>query len=158
VKWRRASLVLLGAGVACSASATVGGPVRVAIAPSITVPQGILDGTQTLDLVVYSTSTGAGCDAASGVATGVTASTSKVATASLGTTSCAATADFCGSLTITESTTPMVFAAKALDASGNVLAYGCTTATVDEDTLAVSIKMQRNIPPAVCGDGVIEVG
>ena len=160
MKWRRASLVLLGAGVACgaSASATTDGPVRVAIAPSITVPQGILDGTQTLDLVVYSTSTGAGCDATSGEATGVTTSTSKVATASLGTTNCAATADFCGSLTISESTTPMVFAAEALDANGNVLAYGCTTASVDEDTLAVSITMQRYIPPAVCGDGVIGVG
>ncbi len=131
---------------------------RVAIAPSITVPEGILDGAQTLNLVVYSTSVGAGCNATSGEATGVTTSTSKVATASLGTTNCAAGATFCGSLTISESTTPMVFAAKALDASGNVLAYGCTTATVDEDTLAVSITMQRNIPPAVCGDGVVETG
>ena len=48
------------------------------------------------------------------------------------------------------------FFAQALDASNAVIANGCATATVNQDTLAVSITMQRFVPPATCGNGVIE--
>ena len=86
----------------------------------------------------------------------MTAATPKVATQSLGTTDCASSAKFCGSLTLTQSSDVYVFAAQALDASNAVIANGCATATVNQDTLAVSITMQRFITPAVCGNGIIE--
>jgi len=148
-------LAFTGVGLACSA--TSGGSVHLSVAPSILFPQGVLDNAETLNLTIYDgTKNTIACDAAGALPTGVSASTPKVATQTLGTTNCTGTAKFCGSLTITKSTDVFVFAAQALDASNAVIANGCATATVNQDTLAVSIMMQRFVPPATCGNGIIE--
>jgi len=153
---RRASipLVLTGLALACSTSGSNG--VSVSLAPSILFPQGVLDSAVALNLTVYDEKNGVACDATGALPTGVTSSTPKVATQALETTNCASTAKFCGSLTLTQSSDVYVFAAQALDASNAVIANGCATATVNQDTLAVSITMQRFITPAVCGNGIIE--
>ena len=154
---RSAGLSILFTGVGLACSTTSGDAVHIAIAPSIVFPQGVLDSAETLNLTVYDgTKNAVACDAAGALATGVTSTTPKVATQSLGTTSCTGGAKFCGTLTITKSPDVFVFTAQALDASNAVLANGCATATVNQDTLAVAITMQRFVPPATCGNGVVE--
>jgi hypothetical protein len=157
---RRASLplVLTGLGLACSPSGGgAGNAVNVAVAPSVVFPEGVLDSATTLNLTVYDgTEGGVGCDANGALPTGVTSSTPKVASATLGTTNCTASAKFCGTLTLTRSSDVLVFAAQALDASGAVIANGCAPDTVNQAALTVSITMQRYLTPAVCGNGVIE--
>jgi hypothetical protein len=79
-----------------------------------------------------------------------------VAERALAATGCAAGARFCGDVPVEKSATPRVFAATARDAAGAAVAIGCTTAKVDQERLALRIRLLRYLEPAVCGDGRIQ--
>ena len=71
---------------------------------------------------------------------------------------CAAGSKFCGNLTLAQSKTDLVFAAIGKDSNGNVAGNGCTRKSVNQEAVPVQITMVRFLPPAVCGDGMIEPG
>ena len=52
---------------------------------------------------------------------------------------------------------PLVFQAVGL-AGGAPLAVGCATAAVNSDPFYVSLSMLRYVAPAVCGDGILQIG
>jgi hypothetical protein len=136
-----------------SCAARVEGDVRVGVAPALVFPAGVLDAAASLEVSVFNASDGVSCDAASGRALGVTASTRKVGSGLLGESGCAAGARFCGTFSIQKDPGARIFAALARTANGDDLAAGCAAAKVDEDTLSVRIEMVRAFRPDVCGDG-----
>jgi hypothetical protein len=151
----RGLAVAVGAAVvACSSAGS--GPVSVPVAPTLLFPRDVLENATSVSLVVYAQTSSVTCDASTGQVAGVTSSTPKVDSATLGACPAGSTAKFCGTLTITESSSALVFGATATDASGNVIAYGCASSVVDAASLSLSISMVQNIPAATCGDGVIE--
>lgn len=107
-------------------------------------------------LVVYSQSSGVACTPATGLLTGVTASTTQVDSTSLTPCGGPSSSSFCGTLSITESTTPFVFGATAFTSSGATLASGCSTDTVNATALSLSLTMVAAAPIATCGNGVLE--
>lgn len=56
-----------------------------------------------------------------------------------------------------DASTPLIFQALG-SANGKPLAVGCTTAAVNSDPFYVTMSMLRYVAPAVCGDGVLQVG
>ena len=141
------ALTLLSLGVACSASDDP----NVHLAPSLVFPKGLLDTVNTVSVKVYDATTGVGCDAAKGTVKGLAAQ-APLASKDLGTTGCAPGAKFCGDVQLEKSEDARVFAAQAFTAGNTTpVASGCTTATVNQDTLSVQITMLRFVPPAVCG-------
>src|SRR5437762_13871982 len=107
------SLAFAGVAVAACTANKGGDALRVSIAPTILLPKALLDDATVLSLDVYdATTTGVGCDAKTGLPTGVDANTSKVASQALGTDGCG-TSKFCGPVTLTESQDLLVFAAVA---------------------------------------------
>jgi len=146
----------IGLGVLAFACGQGTGDVRVSLAPTIAMPRGLLDNVQKLTITVYDAVGGVSCDTSTGKAAGVTDKTPKVATKDLGTTNCQAPAKFCGDLSITSSDTPRVFAAVALGANNVEIADGCAQIKVNQEKLPLTITMQRNVPPAVCGDGILQ--
>jgi hypothetical protein len=156
----RHHLVFALAAVACSQ----GGPsAPVSVAPSLVFPQGILSEVSTISLDVYNTSSGVACTAATASSTGVPTGPSPlpatIAQTQLSMTGCTTPgATFCATLPLTESTTPLVFAAVGKGSMGNVVANGCTSVMVSQEAVTVTITMQRYIAPAMCGDGIVEVG
>ena len=156
--WLRPLLTLAPfAPLAAACGAPRAQPVLVAVAPSIVMPRALLDNATSLALTVYDGTTSAvTCNPATGQITGASASTAKVASVSLGTSSCPPGFKFCGSLQVTRSTDPLVFTAVATNASNATIATGCTTATMNQDTLDVDVTMIRFVPPATCGNGIVE--
>lgn len=130
-------------------------PVRVSVAPSLVFPQGLLDGVDKLVLTVLDTSTGAACDPAAGAVSGADAAP-KLLTKELAKSPCSPGVKFCGDLDLEKTSADRIFSAQASASDGTVLAVGCATAKVDQDALPLSIKMVRYVPPAQCGNGVIE--
>jgi hypothetical protein len=68
-------------------------------------------------------------------------------------------------LTVEVSPSPQIFYAIGVNGSGTTLASGCTSAIVDpmtKDAAAIPqtilITLQPIIPPATCGNGIVEVG
>jgi hypothetical protein len=149
----RAASVALVVAAACSAERE---PVQVAFAPTILAPEDVLTNAATVTLVVYDTNTGAGCDAKTGIVTGMPSS-APLASSAL-TRSCMAGSGgtFCGQLMMQQSSDTLVFGATALTSVKAAIAYGCTVGTVNESSLTLNIKMIRNVPTPNCGDGVIE--
>lgn len=128
--------------------------VEVHLSPTLVVPHGLLDSVHSLKVTVYE---GVSCDVASGKVSG-TAGKTPVATTDLRSTGCAAPARFCGDLSITTSSTPRIFSAvaKASESDTVEIADGCAQLKVDQEKLPLTITMQRNVPPAVCGDGILQ--
>lgn len=135
---------------ACSSNDSVG----VRVGPTILMPSALLDNVQKLTLTVVDTSSGADCDAGTGVTSGDLSQ--PILTKDLATSGCANGAKFCGDVKITESDHVLVFAAAGFDGNGAQVANGCGKVTVNQDALPVQITMKRFISPSNCGDGVIQ--
>lgn len=141
----RLFFVALPLGLACSSS---GGSVE--LAPTIVLPQDLLDGVTELKISVYRTTDGLGCDATSGTVSGLTTQLA-LATKDLGQSNCASGAKFCGDVSLDKGNDPLVFAAQAFVGTGSApVASGCTTATPNQDTLQIKITMLRTLPPSSC--------
>jgi hypothetical protein len=69
---------------------------------------------------------------------------------------CAANVKFCGTLKVDESATPVVFAAVGKNANSIEVADGCAKQVINQDQVTFSIAMQRNTPPSVCGNNMID--
>ncbi len=138
-------------------------PASVAVAPSLVFPRDLLGEISAIHLQVFDTASGVACStstaAMTGVPTGPSPLPNALAATDLGTSGCTTPgAKFCGTLPLTESKTPLVFAAVGKGSAGNVVANGCTSTLVNQEAVTVPITMVRFIPPAVCGDGIVEVG
>ncbi len=126
-------------------------PVRTSIVASFSAPRGLLDKAKQLELRVLEGQ--ATCDPSKGAVTDSGAR--EIAKSNLGKESCPENVKFCGTVAVDKSDSPRVFEAKASGSSG-VLAVGCTTATVAEDSVPIAIKMFRFLAPSVCGDGTLQ--
>ena len=159
--FRRSALVslatlILAAGLSVVPACGAGDePVRADIVTSFTVPRGVLEKAKQLELRVLDGQVA--CDDATGAVTlpGGDSAAREIAKSNLGQQGCPPNVKFCGTVSIEKSATPRVFEAKAR-AGSNVLAVGCTTATIEQDAVPISIKMFRFLAPAVCGDGTIQ--
>jgi hypothetical protein len=136
----------LAAAAACSSSDS---SVRVAIAPTIVFPHGVLGSVTKLTLQVYNAGDGVDCDATKGTTKG---SAAAIATKDLASAGCPANAKFCGDVQVDTSSDARVFLAQGF-ATGNAtpIASGCTKAVVSQATAQVQIKMLRFAPAATCG-------
>jgi hypothetical protein len=143
------ALGLVVAGEACSGANP---PADVGVAPSLVFPGGLLQSVAQVVVREYYVGPAA-CQPATGVVTGAGAPD---ATTTLSQTGCTGGDVWCGSMQITTSEAPRIFAAEADDASGVALAVGCIGAVVDQATQPISVTMARVAVTAVCGDGVIQ--
>jgi hypothetical protein len=128
-------------------------PVRTSIVPAFSMPRGMLDKAKRLELRVLDGQVT--CDETTGLTT-AGGPAHELVKKDLDSTGCAANAKFCGNVSIDKSSAPRVFEAKAKDSGGGVLAVGCATAKIEQDTAAVTIKMFRFLAPPVCGDGTLQ--
>ena len=144
-------LALVAGGGGCSSAESS----PVSFAPTLLFPTGLLDSVQSVALTVYDASDGVSCDAPSGNAVGVTAQTPMISSTTPAATGCTGGAKFCESLTVPQSAATRIFAALASDTSGRSLAVGCASSVVNQDSLAIAIKMLRFVAPSVCGDNVV---
>jgi hypothetical protein len=147
----------LAVGVLAAACSQHGGDdLRVSLSPTLVMPRGLLDNVQTLTVAVYDAVGGVDCDTTTGQATGTSGATPVIAPTKLDTVGCVAPAKYCGTLTISSSSKQRVFAAVALDSNKTEIADGCTKVVVNQESLPLTIQMQRNVPPSVCGDGTVQ--
>lgn len=146
------SLMVSGLYSGCAPSEE---PVRTSIVPSFTAPRGVLDKAKQLELRVLEGQVA--CDETTGKTTlpAGDSGAREIARSFLGQEGCPANVRFCGNVSIQKSTVPRVFEAKAHDGA-TIFAVGCTTATVDQDALPISIRMFRFFAEAVCGDGRLQ--
>ena len=146
----------LGALAYAACSDEGGDRLRVAVTADLVAPRTLLDRAATLDIAVLEGEVS--CDEATSLATLPTDATKvrTVTTRELGTAGCAAGARFCGDLQVEKSAAPRVFLATARSGAETV-AVGCTTAKVDQERVALRIRMVRYVAPAVCGDGVVQL-
>ena len=103
----------------------------VSVAPTLLFPRNVLQNATSVTLAVYTQTSTVTCNATTGIANGVTTSTPVVDSTTLGACPAGSTELFCGTLTITESSAPLVFAAAAQNASNATIAYGCASSVVD---------------------------
>lgn len=129
-------------------------PVRTSVVASFSAPRALLEKAKLLELRVLDGQVT--CDETTGVATAPERTTREILKKSLGSSGCAANAKFCGDMSVEKSSSPRVFEAKAKDGAGGVLAVGCTTATIEQDAVSITIKMLRFLAPSVCGDGTLQ--
>jgi hypothetical protein len=135
-------------------------------------PQALLDDVQTVTLYVVDAATvELTCDEATGMVGGATGLISNevvnqetVVKVPLGRTRpggepCPNGGVFCSEDIVLprDPSTPLIFQALG-SASGKPIAVGCTTAAVNSDPFYVTMYMLRYVAPAVCGDGVLQVG
>lgn len=146
------AVALVAAASGCGSSRE---PVNVALAPSILDPNDLFAKITSIKLKVFDTSTGADCVAQTGIVTGADA-LSPLATVDLMSTGCDPKYRYCGTLTIVESDTDRVFSATGLAGDGSTVGTGCARAKINQSALPLSITMERYIPPAVCGDNIVE--
>ncbi|HVJ88232.1 MAG TPA: hypothetical protein VM580_00410, partial [Labilithrix sp.] len=148
-------IVVFGPLVVPSGCGTVDEPVKASIVAKLTTPRGVLAKANELELRVLEG--GVTCDAATGTVLPLEGgpTTREVAKSSLRSDNCANDVQFCGSVNVAQSSTPRIFEAKATDGT-NILAVGCTTATIAQDSVAIDIEMFRFLEPSVCGDGKIQ--
>ncbi len=129
---------------------------RVSIATDLLLPRGVLDRVTKLTLAV--TEGNVTCDDTAGqvaLPDGPSGAT-EIAKRDLATTNCTAGVKFCGDIAIEKSDAMRVFSAVAKGADDSTLAIGCTSATVNQDALPLSIKMFRYLAPPMCGDSVVQ--
>ena len=144
------------AAIASGACSDMGTSFHASVAPSLLFPRGLLDNVQSLKLTIYDATNGIDCDATSGKAIGIAGATPIASPPPLASTGCTSPAKFCGSLDLSQSATPRVFAAVATGANNTEIADGCAKTTVNQEQLSVAITMMRFVQPAVCGDMIVE--
>lgn len=155
----RSGLFTLAFASACASQGNA--PVHVSVEPGLIVPKDLLAQITSLGLKVFDTAAGADCSAMTASATGIPTFAgggmpAPLDQTNLNTTGCTSGFKFCGTLTIPESKTDLVFAAVGKNSVGTTVASGCTRHSVGQTVLSVDITMVRNIPAAVCGDGTVE--
>ncbi|MGO8995056.1 MAG: hypothetical protein ACLQVI_17210 [Polyangiaceae bacterium] len=150
------ALALLAAGALLASCSRASPPVSVSVAPTLLFPRNVLQNATSVTLAVYTQTSTVTCNATTGIANGVTTSTPVVDSTTLGACPAGSTELFCGTLTITESSAPLVFAAAAQNASNATIAYGCASSVVDAASLSLDITMIQSVPTATCGNGIIE--
>jgi len=134
----------------CLASCSSGSGDAVTLAPSIVIPQDLLQGVTKLEVSVYDPSNGLSCNA-DGTVQGVTASTTPLATVDLASTGCPNNVKFCGNISVDMSSNPRLFTAQAfVGTASSPVASGCTSATPNQTTIQVTILMLRTLPPSPC--------
>ncbi|MBX3225096.1 MAG: hypothetical protein KF795_31555 [Labilithrix sp.] len=148
-------VLVLGPLAAPTGCGTSDDAVRASIVARFSAPRGVLDKAKQLELRVLDGAIT--CDEATGAVAFPEgdASARQIAKTNLGQDGCPPNVKFCGNVSIEKSATPRVFEAAARDGA-NLLAVGCTTATIELDAVPVSIKMFRFLAPAVCGDGTVQ--
>lgn len=164
-----AALAALGAvGASCGGSQAPTGP-GVKLAPSIIVPQNLINEIAVFTLEVFpgsGSNTGVTCDPTTGNLTGDTLSPlfPPVSNATSSSSVCGSGYTRCFLLpSLEQSSTPRVFAVTGFADAARTkqLALGCTTVTIDggdaEPTVSVPIKMVAIPPKQVCGDGILQV-
>jgi hypothetical protein len=157
---RARHLSVLGLLAACTQAPQ---PAAVSVAPTLVFPRDLLGEISSIHLQVFDTAAGVACSTSTASMTGVPTGPSPLPTAlaetDLGTSGCTTpNAKFCGTLPLAESKTALVFAAVGKSSTGSVIANGCTSTLVNQEAVTVQISMVRFTPPAVCGNGIVEVG
>lgn len=155
---RRRALALASlpfAVIAASCSDTP--PTPSAIAVSMRSPSGLLDGATEVTLWVASAGDAFTCDEASG-RTSSDPRTRSGHSFVLTSHDCPSGGAWCGDISLPlDPATTLVFAVQAKKGV-DLLGVGCTTATVASDPFSVAIAIRKYVPPAVCGNGKVEVG
>ncbi len=152
MRFRSAALLALVAS-ACGSEKE---PVNVALAPTILDPSDLFSNVSSIKLKVFDTTGGIDCVAQSGTVTGAETATA-LATLDLNSTGCTPPLRYCGTLTIPESDTDRVFQAQGFGSDPvTPVATGCARAKINQTALPLQITMERFIPPATCGDSVIQ--
>jgi hypothetical protein len=149
------------AGLACEGGAGSGNAVHLSIAPGIVAPLSVLADAQTVTVYVFPDTSGATCDATTGLAN-VSGARLDLMTASeqtdLKTSGCTvAGARYCGDIMLPVDTTlPQIFQVVAYGAGHAELGDGCAQATVSGATVTLPlISMLRFLTPSTCGDGIV---
>lgn len=129
---------------------------HVGISTQFSMPKSVLTRATKLSLTVLEGNVT--CDEGSGQIAfpGGPTDAKQLAQSDLGNKGCASGARFCGEVTVDRSETPRFFEAVATDDGGDTLALGCTQATINDAEGTVAITMVRYLPPAVCGDGILQ--
>ncbi len=121
----------------------------VSLAPSIIIPEDLLAGVTKLTVSVYDTNGGAlSCNTVNGTVTGLT-SQAPLASKDMSSTGCPGAAKFCGSISVDQSSDPRLFTAQAFIGT-TLQASGCQSATPNQSTLQVTIKMLRTLQQSIC--------
>jgi hypothetical protein len=144
----------LAALLALAACASSDEAARVSVQPTLVFPKGLLDGVTKLTMLVYDASASVACDATTGRVT-LTGKVDPILTKDLDKCPAGSRGKFCGQLQIAKSDRDRVFSAVAR-AGTNEIADGCAVAKVNQDELPLEIKMVRYVPPATCGNDVVE--
>ncbi|MFO0550402.1 MAG: hypothetical protein U0271_18550 [Polyangiaceae bacterium] len=119
---------------------------------SMTAPAGVLDEATSLTLYVFPSSEASCNDDGT-----LSALPEGAASHQLQNAGCEGGAKWCGEIKLDQDDSEQMFYVEATSAAG-LLAQGCTTAVIDKDPVEVSIKVQRHVEPACCGDGELQVG
>ncbi|MBK6690926.1 MAG: hypothetical protein IPG50_01750 [Myxococcales bacterium] len=153
---RRAAQVLSVGAIAALLpwGCTVSGDAAVVVLPTVVFPRGILDQVTRLSLSVADSASGVTCDPDLGLTTGDLSQ--PVLAQDLASEGCASGVRFCGELQVRRAQNPYVFAARAEDGAGKLLAAGCSSATIDDARVDLTIQMRRFLEPAICGNGKLE--
>jgi hypothetical protein len=143
----RRGLAAIAVMAACSSS----GSGNLNLAPTIIVPEGLLDGVTTLTVSVYDPGSSLSCNTMNGTVNGLSANQMPLATSNMTNQGCATGVTFCGTLSVNESSSPRLFTAQAfVGSASSPVASGCTLATPNQSTIQVTIKMLRTLPPSTC--------
>ncbi|MCC6554043.1 MAG: hypothetical protein IT372_13625 [Polyangiaceae bacterium] len=142
-----AAPLLLAYPLACSTEAA-----RIGLV--MRTPEGLLDAATSVELAVFPAGQ-ARCDASGHVsAIPDGEDTQRFYLESSG---CPAGVRWCKDIELDKDGTDKMFSVIARNAAGT-LAEGCTVATIDQDPLEVTIKVQRYNPPPCCNDGALQAG
>lgn len=152
----RRSRLLLGLiptlPIAAAIGACTSAPVQIGFV--LRNPLGLLDQAKTVSLTVFDSTKGKCLSSGhvDNIPTG-----EGVQTFELKKDGCAGGAAWCTEIELDRDGTEKVFASVAKGSSG-ILAEGCAVTKIDQDPLAVDIKVQKYNPPACCNDGMLQTG
>ncbi|HRI68074.1 MAG TPA: hypothetical protein PK156_27745 [Polyangium sp.] len=152
----RRSRLLLGLvpvlPVAIAVGACTDAPVQIGLV--MRTPLGLLDQAKTVTLTVFDAAKGECLSTGhvNNLPTGEGALTFELKQGG-----CAGGAAWCTEVELDRDDSPKIFAIVAKGSSG-ILAEGCAVTKIDQDPLAVDIKVQRYNPPACCNDGTVQTG
>ena len=146
-------LVALTPVVALITNGACGGREAAHLGLVMEAPEGLLDQANTVTLSVFDVGSSK-CEADGAVsnapATGARTFSLSQKGLSQGTT-------WCTTIDLDRDGSNKMFSVVAQNASGK-LAQGCTTATIDQDPLSVTITVERFVEPGCCNDGTVQVG
>ncbi len=128
-----------------------GGPASIGLV--MKAPQGLLSDAESVKLTVFD----AGQSKCGSTGHVEVPSGEGVQSFDLEKSGCASGATWCKDIELDQDGSTKMFAVVAKNATGTI-AEGCATATIDQDPVEVTIKVQRYVAPSCCNDGVVQVG